>query len=195
MNAAITVLVTIIISGIISKVANELFPGKTVTYQELGDLTITTTSTIASLITSFVGIFLGLGLTSYYMKIARGEDVELTEIFSKGNLFLKAVLSSMLAGIVVFFGTLVLIIPGIILALGYAMISYLYIDNPEIGVVDVLKKSRTMMKGHKWEYFCLNLSFLGWMILGIFTFGILYFWLIPYIGVTQVNFYESIKED
>ena len=51
------------------------------------------------------------------------------------------------------------------------------------------------MKGHKWEYFVLGLSFLGWMILGVFTLGILYFWLIPYMQVTCANFYESIKGD
>lgn len=51
-----------------------------------------------------------------------------------------------------------------------------------------------MMNGYKLEFFILKLSFLGWIILGIFTFGILYLWLIPYMNVTEANFYNEIKE-
>ena len=50
------------------------------------------------------------------------------------------------------------------------------------------------MNGHKMDYFILNLSFFGWAILGIFTFGLLYLWLIPYMQVTFANFYNEIKE-
>ena len=99
-----------------------------------------------------------------------------------------------MAGLAIAFGLIWIIIPGIILALGYSMMSYIYIDNPEIGILDVLKKSREMMKGHKWQYFCLGFSFIGWIILGILTFGILLFWLLPYMSVTRAIFYDSIKE-
>ena len=57
-----------------------------------------------------------------------------------------------------------------------------------------MKKSREMMKGHKWQYFCLCFSFIGWFLLTPFTLGILLFWLIPYIGVTTALFYDGIKD-
>ena len=50
-----------------------------------------------------------------------------------------------------------------------------------------------MMKGHKWDYFCLMLSFIGWFILSIFTLGILLLWLVPYMTVTIASFYDSIR--
>ena len=190
MNAALMLLVFFIIEGILGAIAEALFPGKTAI---INGMQVKQTSAVASIIQSAVGIFLGLGMTSYFMKIARGEDADIMELFSKGNLFIKAFITAILTGLAVFGGMILLIVPGIILAFGYSMITYLYIDNPEIGIIDVMKKSREIMKGHKWQYFCLGLSFIGWMILGVFTIGILYFWLLPYMAVSQANFYESIK--
>jgi len=191
MNAALALLVFFIIEGILNAIANALFPGQTAI---INGVQMQQQSTVASIIESAVGIFLGLGMTSYYMKIARGEQPEIMEIFSKGNLFLKAFITAILTGFAVLGGMLLLIIPGIILVFAYSMINYIYIDNPEIGIVEVMKKSRQIMKGHKWQFFCLGFSFIGWIILGIFTLGILYFWLIPYMGVAQAKFYDSIKE-
>lgn len=192
LNAALMILVVVLIEGILSTVISKIFPGESMVYE---GIKVTSSSPIGSIIETFVTVFLGLGMTSYYMKIARGEEASISDLFSKGNILLKAFVTSILTGLAVFGGTLLLIVPGILLAFGYSMINYIYIDNPEIGMVEVMKKSREMMKGHKWQYFCLSLSFIGWAILGVFTVGILYFWLLPYIGVAQVNFYESIKED
>ena len=51
------------------------------------------------------------------------------------------------------------------------------------------------MKGYKMDYFVLILSFLGWALLMLFTLGIGYFWLIPYMQVTMCNFYNNLKEE
>ena len=192
MNAAIMILVYGIVSAVVSMILGTIFPGQTYT-NEYG-IEITQQNSIASIINSAVTIFLSLGMSSYYLKIARGETPELTEIFSKGSLFPKAFVTGLLTGLLICLGTVALIIPGIILIFCYSMINYIYLDNPEIGIVEVMKKSREIMKGHKWEYFCLMLSFIGWVLLAPFTLCILFFWLIPYIGVTGALFYDSIKE-
>jgi uncharacterized membrane protein len=49
------------------------------------------------------------------------------------------------------------------------------------------------MKGNKWRYFLLALSFLGWILLGILSLGIGFFWIIPYIETTTAAFYYDIK--
>ena len=51
------------------------------------------------------------------------------------------------------------------------------------------------MKGHKFDLFCLMLSFLGWVILSMFTLGIGYLWLAPYMYTTMAAFYEDVKAD
>ena len=73
------------------------------------------------------------------------------------------------------------------------MIYYIALDNPNMGIMEIIKKSKTMMKGYKWQYFVLILSFIGWEILSLFTLGILNLWLMPYMEVTFANFYNKIR--
>ena len=67
-------------------------------------------------------------------------------------------------------------------------------ENPELSVIDVLKESAKIMKGHKFELFVLQLSFLGWMILTLITFGIVGLYVVPYYNATLTNYYLSIKQ-
>ena len=58
-----------------------------------------------------------------------------------------------------------------------------------------LKLSAKMMKGHLWQFFLLNLSFIGWVLLALLTFGIGMLWLNPYIYTTWAHYYEDLKEE
>ncbi|MEI3508224.1 MAG: DUF975 family protein [Bacilli bacterium] len=51
------------------------------------------------------------------------------------------------------------------------------------------------MESYIFDYFVLFLSFIGWIVLGIFTLGLLYLWLVPYMLVTMANFYDMIKKE
>ena len=59
---------------------------------------------------------------------------------------------------------------------------------------NVLKESAKIMKGHKFELFVLELSFLGWVILTVITFGIVGLYFVPYYNATLTNYYLSIKQ-
>ena len=148
-------------------------------------------SNIASIIISGI---IGFGTVSYYLKVSRKESVTYKELFSKMNMFWSYIGISLLVGLFTLLWSLLFIIPGIIAALNYSLVYFIKLDNPELSASDVLEKSKQMMKGHRWDYFVLGLSFLGWSILGLFTFGILYLWLVPYMQVTYANFYNSLKE-
>ena len=80
-----------------------------------------------------------------------------------------------------------------IIALMYSQISLIILDNPELDIIDTMRRSRTLMSGYKWKFFLLGLSFIGWILLGILTLGIGYLWLFPYIDATQAAFYCDIK--
>jgi uncharacterized membrane protein len=56
-----------------------------------------------------------------------------------------------------------------------------------------LKESCRMMKGYKWKLFCLGISFIGWLLLGVLTLGIGYLWIFPYMYMSFANFYENLK--
>lgn len=89
--------------------------------------------------------------------------------------------------------SLLLVIPAVIFYYMFSQIFYLLADNPQIGAVEVLKRSAEMMKGYKWKLFCLHLSFIGWYLLGIVTLGIAFIWVGPYIKTANTIFYENLK--
>lgn len=90
---------------------------------------------------------------------------------------------------------LLFIIPGIIKMYEYRMIPFILSEHPELSRKEVFRMSKEMMKGKKWDAFVLDLSFVGWMILGICTLGILnVFWVNPYIYATNAEFYVFLKK-
>jgi len=95
----------------------------------------------------------------------------------------------------VFLWSLLLIIPGIIASLAYSMTFFILADEPELGASDALAKSKRMMRGYKWKYFCLNLRFIGWAILCVISLGIGFLWLIPYMQISYAKFYEDVKTE
>ena len=85
--------------------------------------------------------------------------------------FMKAFFTIFLTSIYQFIWDLS-IIGGLIKNYSYAMVAYIVAENPDIDAKDAIELSRRMMYGHKWEMFKLELSFIGWRILGMFTFGL-----------------------
>lgn len=92
-----------------------------------------------------------------------------------------------------FLSTLLFIIPGIVKAYSYSMAFYILIDHPEMSIGEALKESMEITKGHKVDLFLLDMSFLGWGIVSIITFGIGFFWLLPYVQASQANAYQVLK--
>ncbi|GEM_PF-1621809 len=81
----------------------------------------------------------------------------------------------------------------IIVGIALSQTPFIWVDNPQLGVRDTIKRSVVLMRKRKWQYFCLSWRFLGWGILSVlFTFGIGFLWLIPYMRVTQARFYDEI---
>ena len=91
--------------------------------------------------------------------------------------------------------SLLLIIPGFIKYYAYALTPYILIDNPELSANQAINLSQKMMKGHKFDMFILHLSFIGWIFLSIFTFGIGLLWLLPYMMTSQAAFYQDVKKE
>ena len=150
---------------------------------------------ISAILSIFVTSFLALGSVSFYMKLSRNEEVTYKELFSKTGLWALYIGVTVMTSIFVGLWSMLLIIPGIIATYRYAMVDYIMVDNPNIGVFEAIRKSKEMMYGHKLDYFILQLSFLGWAILSVFTFGLLMLYVAPYMNVTCANFYYSIKDE
>lgn len=74
----------------------------------------------------------------------------------------------------------------------YSLIEYLGNDMKELTSKEVVDKSKELMKGHRWEFFVLQLSFIGWGMLAVLSCGIGFYFLLPYMYVTYIKFYESL---
>jgi uncharacterized membrane protein len=91
-------------------------------------------------------------------------------------------------------GVVTLLIGTFILAYAYRMVPYLIQEYPELTPREALKLSREMMRGHKWNLFVLDLTFMGWILLTVLTLGIGGLWLTPYMQTTVAHYYEDLKQ-
>lgn len=94
---------------------------------------------------------------------------------------------------IILFFPLSLIITLAIVSIPYSMSYYILVDNPNMTSNEIIKESKRIMKGHGFDYFVLQLSFIGWILLSIITFGLAGIYLAPYRNATLANFYEYIK--
>lgn len=92
-----------------------------------------------------------------------------------------------------FLFSLLLIIPGIVTMYAYAMVPYILEEKQDYTVGKAMKMSRKIMRGHKWELFCLRFSFLGWYFLSLATFGLALFYVLPYMNAAEAAFYNEIS--
>ncbi len=80
------------------------------------------------------------------------------------------------------------------LALGLSQSYYLLLDFPQYTATELMKLSFRIMKGHKWELFCLQLSFLPMGLLCLLSFGIGTLWLVPYMNMTQTLYFLDLMQ-
>lgn len=98
------------------------------------------------------------------------------------------------------FWALLLVVPGIVKALAYAMTNYIAVDHPDWTANQCITESRRLMDGHKWRYFCLNVSFIGWFLLMVLAsclpmVGNLAQWFfMPYFESAKAAFYEDLLD-
>lgn len=151
------------------------------------------TNTLLCIVTFLIITPLGLGQSIFFLKLAKNKEGKCSDVFLGYKNFLKVIGVSILIEIIVCIGFIVLIVPGIILSIMYSQAYYILAENPSIGIVKCLKESRLMMRGQKWNYFVLMLSFILWGILITITCGIAGLYVVPYYEATFTNFYLEIN--
>ena len=133
------------------------------------------------------------GLAIFALSLSRKQEAKVEQIFQGFNRFAVYLGAYWLMILYVVLWSLLLIIPGIIAAYGYSMVFFILADDSSIGIREALQKSKTMMMGHRWKYFCLGWRFFGWTLLCFLSLGIGFLWLFPYIQISGAKFYEDLK--
>lgn len=149
------------------------------------------TAGVLSLVNLILGGVIQLGYASYLLKQHDREICETKELFSKFDYFGPGFLQLLLRNIFTALWSILLVIPGIIKSLGYSMTPFLMVENPNLTAKEAIKLSQEKMMGHKWELFCMSLSFIGWSILATLTGGIGYIFLNPYMNAAYAAFYRD----
>ena len=134
---------------------------------------------IIALILILAQIILCLPATLVGGFLASGKD-----IYSNGKAFLLYIVLY-LAGMIVSY----------YIDLMFAMSYMIYLDDPETRVTDIIRQSVSMMKGNKFRYFYMILSFLGYYALIFLSIGIAALWVIPYQSMTTVEFYKDLRDN
>ena len=106
-----------------------------------------------------------------------------------GDLLLP-LLNSAIAILLGAIGSLALSVP---VLYAFSAAPFIMADYPEVSAVEAMRNSRHLMRGHKWKLFCLDLSFVGWILLGLLMLGIGIVFVLPYINTAHALFYDDIS--
>lgn len=142
-----------------------------------------------------VSLPLGYGFIIMLLNVVRGSDVQLDTMGEGFKDYGRILGTMLLSSVYQFLWMLLLIIPGFIKMYSYALTPYLLKDYPELKFNAAIEESMRLMSGNKMRLFLLDLSFIGWFLLGLITFGIAMLWVNPYWYTARAAFYEDLMSD
>ncbi|SFK41950.1 Uncharacterized membrane protein [Marinilactibacillus piezotolerans] len=157
-----------------------------------------------SIIVDLVAILFATGVAFTLLDLVRNSHSKIDplsdslRIFKQGHV-IQVLAIYIITGFFVILWSLLLIIPGIIASLAYSQAYYIYKDSEANGenltVMDCISRSKELMAGYKGKLFLLELSFIGWHLIGALTFGLGYLFITPYIQTAKAVFYNDLLDN
>ena len=145
-------------------------------------------------IVSFIlGGTVELGYAKFLLKQYDRKQLQFSDLFSQFERFGTGFAQKFLRTLYTCLWALLLVIPGIVKGLSYAMTPFILEEHPEMTASEAIKASMRLMDGHKMHLFILGLTFIGWQILACLTMGIGFLFLNPYMNAAYAAFYRSIS--
>ena len=143
----------------------------------------------------FIGFPLEVGGRKFFLRLSEGErKLGYIGHFFRPGYFAGVWKTMLLRAVYLILWVLLLVIPGIIKWYTYRMVPYILADNPIIGTKRAIELSTDMTDGQKFEMFVLDLSFIGWYILGLIALGIGVLFVQPYYEATYAELYLHLRE-
>ena len=140
---------------------------------------------------------LNVGARKFFIQNASNPETKVDGLnvgFVFGKNYRDIVFSMLGTQMITLLWMLLLIVPGIYKAYCWRLVPFIIADNPEISGKEARAKSNAMMNGSKWASFVLDLSFIGWKLVGALTFGILNIvFTNPYEAATDTELYLELK--
>lgn len=137
---------------------------------------------------------LEIGVTKYYIQVSEDSNTAMDRCFDGFRYNWKNVVwINFLMIMKLFLWSLLFVVPGIIKAFEYSMIPYLLAENPNMTAKEAFETSRKMTDNEKWNLFVLDLSFIGWYLLGLLCCGVGTIFVAPYVRATEAQVYFVLK--
>lgn len=156
--------------------------------------TVTDDTSIAALCWALFVVYpLNVGRCRYFMESRQSLTPVSTVVSTFRRPYGNPIVVQLLTDLKIALGFLLLIVPGIYWEYCYELVPYLLAENPYMSATRAMELSKEMMEGEKWNFFILKLSFFGWLLLCVFTFGIGGFFLEPYMQATYAEFYAAMR--
>ena len=161
----------------------------------LEDMVPPVSSGVIDMLLQILRSIVGAGFILFLLNTIRGAGACLGNLLDGFGFFLKIIGLTILEYIFITLWSLLLIFPGFIAAYRYSMAIYLLVDDPSRSLMECIRLSKEMMKGHKWELFVLDLSFIGWGFLAMLPLVgyAVQVWTVPYISMTKALYYEKLS--
>jgi len=168
-----------------------------------------------SVLLMFYNTVMSYGYASYTLRLSRYEESGVGNLLEGFNLAAKVVALNLLISLFTVLWSMLFLFPGIVAAYSYSQAVYCLLDDPEIGVLEAIRRSKLMMRGQKFNLFVLQLSFIGWELLvsaigwvmmsglSLLNTSLAYWvsslviwlfnlWLMPYMNITFAGFYNHL---
>lgn len=147
---------------------------------------------VIDLLLNFMTWLLYAGFVVFVLRMIRQQQNSLWNLMDGFQNFLKIIGLNIVTSIFIALWSLLFVIPGIVAAYRYRQALYLLLDHPEMGILECIRESKRLMRGHKAELFILDLSFIGWALLSIIPFVSVY--TLPYTESTYALYYSMLRE-
>ncbi len=148
---------------------------------------------ILSIVQFVIGGPVKLGYATHLLKQHDGEKAEVNDLFCQFHRFGDGFCLYLLTGLFIVLWMLLLIVPGIIAIFNYAMAPFIMSENENMTASEALRASKDLMKGHRWQLFCLGFSFIGWDLVSVLTLGVGALFVNPYMNTAYAAFYREIS--
>ena len=158
---------------------------------------------VISFITDLLLSILSVGPVTILLDMSRGSDGQLSDLLyafrhQPDRIIVSQLIISLLStviflpGILVFMLIFAAVIGSVVIRLDFALVTPLYIDNPQTSAIDLLRESRDLMRGNRLRYFVLELSFIPIMLLAVVACFVGLLWAVPYTQMTLLEFYREL---
>lgn len=154
-----------------------------------------TVGTIAMVLHALLANPIEVGGKRFFQRNANDPTAQFSTLFEGFQDYGRVLVTMLVRDVFVLLWSLLLVVPGVMKAYSYRLVPYLVKDRPELSPMEVLAESEALMRGNRWQAFVLDLSFIGWIILGVVTLNLgNIFWTNPYMNATDAELYRTLTQ-